>query len=545
MTIFVAEIFAGIDPEGTEDRFLFSTVAFHTGGGGSPANTPAYERLLQPANFERSLASDKLLFGLTQTGYGECVLANKDGALDDFLAYAVDGREFRLWTLDGSTPTYQAFPAWGWGMVFKCAMQSITGDGDVLRIRLREKVSKLDTLVCPTFTGAGGAEGTAEMEGQAKPVVFGSPYNVSPVLLSPSYLTYMVSAGGNVSADHLKDSGSVVARALTAGVQENDAAANFSALQSLSIPIGHYATHATSGTLKLGSPPVGQVTADARSTAGSNPADVLLAIIEHSGIATSGVYIETNTADFAALASWGSGVDSKVGVFVRDLSTKHSDLINQIATSIGAWVGRDRNGEIRCALVTDPADMTSVLTWYEDEFMYVKRVVTGDPGRGVPYGAIKQKYPRNWTQQQSGLAGVVPASVRKEVAEDFPLATTEVCEQLSSSPPATVPVADQFLGAKDYVIESYGSGRRVTSVGALEATPPAPASQFAALLGVPRDLIEVQVPFRYSDHAVLELGCCVTIQYMRYGLSSGKQFMVVAIRYQLSGIPMTTLTLWG
>ena len=543
--IFCAEIFAGIDPEGTEDRFLFSTEAFHTGGGGFPHNTPVYPRLLQPANFERSLASDKLLFGLTQTGYGECVLANKDGALDDLLSYSVDGREFRLWTPHGeSALSYQAFPD-GWGAVFCCSMQSITGDGDVLRIRLREKVSKLDTLVCPTFTGAGGAEGTAEMEGQAKPVVFGSPYNVSPVLLSPSYLTYMVSAGGNVSADHLKDSGSVVARALTAGVQEDDAAANFSALQGLSVPIGHYATHATSGTLKLGSPPVGQVTVDARSTDSSNPADVLLAIIEHSGIATSGVYIETNTADFAALASWASGVDSKVGVFVRDLSTKHSDLINQIATSIGAWVGRDRNGEIRCALVTDPADMTSVLTWYEDEFMYVKRVVTGDPGRGVPYGAIKQKYPRNWTQQQSGLAGVVPASVRKEVAEDFPLATTEVCEQLSSSPPATVPVTDQFLGAKDYVIESYGSGRRVTSVGALEATPPAPASQFAALLGVPRDLIEVQVPFRYSDHAVLELGCCVTIQYMRHGLSSGKQFMVVAIRYQLSGIPMTTLTLWG
>ena len=51
MTIFVAEIFAGIDPEGTEDRFLFSTEAFHTGGGGFPNNTPAYPRLLQPANF--------------------------------------------------------------------------------------------------------------------------------------------------------------------------------------------------------------------------------------------------------------------------------------------------------------------------------------------------------------------------------------------------------------------------------------------------------------------------------------------------------------
>lgn len=543
--IFCAEIYAAVDPEGTEQRFLFSTIPFHTGEGGSPANTPSYGRLMQPANFERSIASDKLLFGLTQTGYGECVLANRDGALDDFLAYAVDGREFRLWTMDGTTPTYEAFPTAGWGMVFSCSMQSITSDGAVLRIRLREKVSKLDTLVCPAFTGAGGAEGTAEMEGQPKPVVFGSPYNVSPVLLNPSYLTYLVSATGNVSGDHLKDSGSVVARALTAGVQEDDAAANFSALQGLSVPIGHYATHATSGTLKLGSPPVGQVTVDARSTDSSNPSDVLLAIIEHAGIATSGVYIETNPTDFAALWSWADGVGSKVGVFVRDLSTKHSDLINQITTSIGAWVGRDRNGEIRCALVIDPADMTSVLTWYEDEFMSIKRVVTGDPGRGVPYGAIKQKYPRNWTPQQSGLAGVVPASVRKEVSEEFPLATTVVCEQMSSTPPTTVPVTDQFLGAKDYVIESYGSGRRVTSAGALEATPPAPASQFAALLGVPRDLIEVQVPFRYADHEVLELGCCVTIQYMRYGLSSGKQFMVVAIRYQLSGIPMATLTLWG
>jgi hypothetical protein len=164
--IFVAEIYAAVDPEGTEQRFLFSTIPFHTGEGGSPANTPSYGRLMQPANFERSIASDKLLFGLTQTGYGEFVLANRDGALDDFLAYAVDGREFRLWTMDGTTPTYEAFPTAGWGMVFSCSMQSITSDGAVLRIRLREKVSKLDALVCPTFIGSGGAEGTAEMEGQ-------------------------------------------------------------------------------------------------------------------------------------------------------------------------------------------------------------------------------------------------------------------------------------------------------------------------------------------------------------------------------------------
>ena len=79
--IFCAEIYAAIDPEGTEDRFLFATEAFHTGTGGSPQDTPAYNRLMQPANFERSIASGKLIFGLTETGYGECVIANGTFAL--------------------------------------------------------------------------------------------------------------------------------------------------------------------------------------------------------------------------------------------------------------------------------------------------------------------------------------------------------------------------------------------------------------------------------------------------------------------------------
>jgi hypothetical protein len=48
--IFVAEIYAAVDPEGTEQRFLFSTIPFHTGEGGSP-QTRHHIRLMQPANF--------------------------------------------------------------------------------------------------------------------------------------------------------------------------------------------------------------------------------------------------------------------------------------------------------------------------------------------------------------------------------------------------------------------------------------------------------------------------------------------------------------
>ena len=544
--IFCAEIYAAIDPEGTEDRFLFATEAFHTGTGGSPQDTAAYNRLMQPANFERSIASGKLIFGLTETGYGECVIANADGAFDVLATYGVDGRDFYLWAIESNTSSiiFEAFPT-DWVRIFRCTMQSIVADGDVLRVRLRERFYALNQKACPVFAGTGGVEGTADMTGQPKPMIWGGAYNVSPVLLSPSYLTYLVSATGSVSGHHAKDSGSVIARQLTAGAQENDAAANFSALQALAITVGHYATHATSGTLKLGSPPVGQVTVDAASTVSDDPAEVIKAILESAGIATSGVYSQIEAADFTAVSSWATAEDSHVGIHVRDTSTTFGQCISAIAASIGAWFGQDRWGTYRIAVVIDPADMTSALSIGMDDVISIKRTTSGDAGRGVPFATITQRFPRNWTPQSSGLAGVVPARVRGEIAEQFPLSTVTTCEQLSSSPPATVPITDQFLKAPDYPVDSYGVGRRVTSTGALEAVAPAPGSQFAALLGVPRDWFDVVIPFRTSDFEAVEIGDCVTVTHPRYGLEDGKQFMVVAIRYSLAGNPTATLTLWG
>jgi len=545
--IYCAEIYAGIDPEGTEDRVLIANIDFTVGGGGSPANTVAYNRLMQAANFERSMADGKLVLGRTETGYGECVVANADGELDYLTTYAVDGRDFYLWALESDTGVlvYEPFPL-GWVRIFRCSMQSIVGDGDVLRVRLRERTFQLDQPLCPKFLGTGGLEGTADLEGQPKPLVFGGAYNVSPVLLSPSLLIYLVSASGFMAGHHLKDSGSVVARQLAAtGYQENDSVASFADLQTTPVSIGHYATHATSGTLRLGSPAIGQVTVDAASTVSDNPSDVFKEILEAAGVATTGVYSQIDDGDFDDLYDWGVAEASRIGIYVRDDTTTAGQAISALAASIGAWFGVDRWGTLRTSIVVDPASMTSVLSLTEDDVQSVKRIGSGEPGKGVPYGRVVQKYPRNWTPQSSGLVGVVPPRVRGEIAEQFPLSVVTACAQLSSSPPATVPITDQFLKAPDYVIESYGVGRRVTSTGALEATVPAPGDQFAALFGVPRDWIEVVMPFRISDFETVDLGSCMTLTHSRFDLTEGKQFLVTRIRYDLSSKPTATLTLWG
>ena len=57
---------------------------------------------------------------------------------------------------------------------------------------------------------------------------------------------------------------------------------------------------------------------------------------------------------------------------------------------------------------------------------------------------------------------------------------------------------------------------------------------------------------RIADIEAVDIGGCVTVMHPRFGLAygtpgfeNGKQFMVVAIRYELSGSPTATLTLWG
>ena len=101
---------------------------------------------------------------------------------------------------------------------------------------------------------------------------------------------------------------------------------------------------------------------------------------------------------------------------------------------------------------------------------------------------------------------MVPSNVRKEVAEEYPLSAVTTMRAVVLLAAITVPITDQFLGAPDYLVESYGVGRRVTSTGSRGDRPRAPGSQFAELLGVPRDWFESHGPIRVSHHGTSRSG---------------------------------------
>lgn len=540
--IFVASFSALIDTDGTSQAFLFATEAFATGASGTPANTIAYRRLFQPGNLVRSIASGRRIFGLTEAGFGEVVIENTDGAFDALATYGVAGNTIEVYGMDDGASPWDNFPA-GFSRIFAATMQTIIGDGSLLRIRVREKLDLLDKPICPLFDDTDLVDAT--LVGTAKPVVYGGCYNVSPVLVDAQNLLYMVSARGEVSGHHAKDSGSVIARMLTAGAQELNAADDWDELVDLAVPPGHYGTCTDEGLMKLGSVPVGQLTCDALEYKYGDPrikaGDVLQDIAED---AVPG--IEKDALAWAAFGTWWStgNTQSAVGFFARDTSTTYAQALSAIAASIGAWVGFDKDGVFTGAIVEDPAGMTSARTITEHHITSIRRVVD-EEAKGVPYGRIINRFPKNWTVQTSGLAGVVPANVRAELEQEYPLSYEVVCEVPSDNTTGDVPVTTQFPGAPDYVINGYAHGRRVTSTGDLEAYVACDTLQFEALLGVRRDWFEISMPFTIDLYDDIDLGVCVTVQHRRFGLSAGKQLMIVGIRYELSGAPAATLTLWG
>jgi len=550
-----ARLTAAVDADGTQLQLIVTRpgCAFRTGASGSPANSPAYDRLLDGGNFDRSIASNgpngaRLLFGRLESSFGDASIENTDGAFDFLAECGTAGFLYELFALDdaGATQTaYESFPA-AWEPVFTAKMVAVVSDGQVLRVRLRDAFDGLDRPLCPRFAGTGGAEGDATLAGTPKPVVLGGCLNVEPALVDAQRLMYIVSGVGAVSGHHAKDMGSVVARALTAGAQELNAAADYASLWALAVPRGHYATCTDDSAMKFGTKPVGQLTCDAVSyrygVPRLNPSDVILDTAEAANIDG----FSYDALAITQLWDWCDSWDAKVGFYAKDDSTTYADALSAICASIGAWCGFDREGVFTARRVVDPAGESSVMTIRADEMIGIRLTTTGDAGRGVPYARIIQRYPRNWTVQTSGLAGVVPPEVRSQLAERFPKSVTTECTQTAASSPFdAVPITQQFVGAQDYVVETYSYARRITSTGDLDAADPAPASVFTDTVGVPRRTFDVEIPMTVERIQDADIGDVITLDDGRYTESGGEKFLVLGIRYRSASSPSLTYTLWG
>lgn len=562
--IFVVEFVAAVDSAGTTQTVLVGTQGFTTGATDTPASASVRARLINAGEFARSIATGKLLLGQASAGFGECVIANQDGALDAWIQWGVGDRAFTLRAALTHPGTYPA----GWTTIYVATMRAImpSPDGSSVRILLNEKIKRLEKPLCPVFDGSGGLEGPSEYEGEPKPVCYGAVYNAPLTLIDASQLIYQASARGSVVANHAKDNVSVIARALTGGddgdaeTVDPDAYEDYDALEAASVPIGHYVTIASAGVAKFGSPPVGTLTADLMELTGpddgvaygagdrwtegdtgtdnTDTACAFWSVLRRMAIDAGLDESEISTDDWDRLATDHSAA-YQYGYWARDLSTTFAQAMSHIATSSGAWFGFDRLGVLRCRTiwndtwVVTPEDPV-VLTVREANCISFSVVQSDEPGRGIPFGRVVMRYPKNW-MPQTDLAGAVGDKVRAQVALDFPRTTAR----------DSTTVQAQHLNAAELSIDVYSYGWRAQTNGPLVTTKGAFHADLVELIEQKRLWAEAELPLTLDIVESVDLWSNVLVKLPRYGLDDAHIFRVVGIKYSFHGGPRVRLTLWG
>ena len=74
----------------TELTLYYSDSGFVTEPGDTPANQYFDPRLVEPITFSRTMFSSGRVGGFSRPGYGNLILSNGDGELDDFAGYSWD-----------------------------------------------------------------------------------------------------------------------------------------------------------------------------------------------------------------------------------------------------------------------------------------------------------------------------------------------------------------------------------------------------------------------------------------------------------------------
>lgn len=438
-------------------------------------------------------------------------LANHDGALDSIVrSYAVDGRQTRV----RYGPYFSPYK--DYTVIVDALGLSWEGRQNSIEINLRDRSLSLDKPLQTTlYGGTGGADGTTDIEGKPKPLVFGKVLNITPVLIDPTNLIYQVHDGTISDVLSVYDQGD----ALTDSTTD---VASYSALVSESVSAGNFATANAVGMFKLGSSPAGLITCDILgdapnvAAAPQGYADTLDVIAERVLVNVAGVSVNNIRTDtFAGVAA----IAGEMGFYISQNETPTTgEVLDLLFASVGAWWGSDRLGKIRAGRLIDPASKAPAREFDEFSLIEFEQETTF-----VPRWRQRVGYQRNWTVQRGeDLDAAVTDARRQFLAEPFRAvsssdSTVKTRHLEAMDPPPLVSLYDNETDAQtlaDLLKDLYSPDRRAF-----------------------RSVIKRR---GYS----LDLGSVIRVSWPRYGLSNGINLMVIQIREDADK-EETSLRLWG
>lgn len=522
--MIVVEIQAAIDAAGTLKTFLFSTEGWTTLPSDSPANTHVQPRLLQAANYRRELFNGSRTFGAVTAAYGECKLANLDGALDAFARYGFDGRRFIVRLGEKGAPYPSAFTT-VLTATMRCALFELTETSGAVRILLKDRLVDLEKpLAGEVFAATGGVEGTATTaSGVRKPVCFGTTFGCKPQLIDENNLIYAVGAapvGFGTLALRVQDGGENIVP-YPGGFTEY---ADYAALLAAPVPPGSYGRCSALGLIKLGMKPTFEMTCSATVTdvathsvtTPSLPGNLLRDMALRAGMAAGDISaVDVATVNAARTATYGYRAASEESAL---------SAMAKIANSASIWLGFDALGVLRMGVFDAPAG-SPVFTFSHRNITKIQRLDSAETG--IPVWKVTARSSYNGGPQTT-FAGSVPAWYAQWYDKEWPLETVS----------QNVAVRAKHLNAGELEIDVYtgANGTRIGDAGE--------AARRLALYSVERDTVQITAPITPALLDTVDLGRVVTLQYARFGWDAGKLMRVVAIAVNFDSM-RAEITLWG
>lgn len=451
-----------------ETTLYYSAKGFTSKPSDTLANTHFPSRLVQSLRFSQSMFGAGQLGGRSSPAFGDIVLENNDGGLDYLTEYEVDGRSVQI-KIGSPGLSYDDFgtilTAKGEGWVF--------GEDQVV-LNIQDPTVNLDVQIQQTlYTSTAG-----DLEGTPKPLCFGVVKNISPKLINPATLQYQVNDGAIESIDKVYDGG------VSTAVSVNTSA----------------------GTFKLGSSPVYEITCDVTgavftSTAAPKTTGRILrhVLSTYGGLSDPDDLVP---ADFSDLETDAPGT---VGIYIPEPETVIS-VIDRLLIGVGGFYAYDTQGRFAVGVLKAPNVGSYVEQFDQTTILSLRRKPIPDEIAPVVW-RYRVGYERNWTIQNSGLAGAVTDQRRAFLLEDYRVRTAEDAAIKNRNLLATEPPLVEALFASASVAQTEAD-RRLT------------------LFGEKRALYEISVKAAGYD---LRLDDLVRVTYPRYDLTAGKTVRVVGI----------------
>lgn len=536
MSIYLVEI------EAYEGTLLFCTGSgYITKPTDTPPNTVYTPRVKQAGSVKSEMFKQGASSGSVSMGYGEITLMNLDGELDYLADWGFDGRyvTVRKGLENGSYPS-------DYPVLYRTTIEQPAFERAVVSLRLRDMMFMLNKpLQTAKFLGNNvlpeGFEGTElDLKGKPKPVTLGKVFNATAVCVNTSKLIYALNLKNSGLLDSIEDFDSISdfdTAGSTAPVLTGITIYN---VFDKGVPLtkgpdytteedfitytpssSQFRVYPISGMFRLGSVPVGAVTADCMNLlAETTPPTVAntakRVLIEHAGLTESEI-------DLDDVTSLNAANSATVGQYITD-EVHISEVLNRLFLSVGAWWGFDRFAIFRMFQIKLLDDATPVVYLKEENMSSFERLGVADTANGIPIKRLVLRWRKNYTiQQPADLAGSVTLDRKYALGMEF---------RETDDKDDSVLIKHKLAG--EMSIDTCFYDEPITEV----------TRQFE-IYKTRRDRFKCTIPLNITgSEELLTLGTIVHVTHSRFGYQNGKKFMVIG--FVLDCLRNNVeVTLWG